>query len=71
MIIIIIIIIIIIYTFFRTQTQLSMKFQLLIKLKSRQIIKFLALNLSDDVFTMLINVKTPPIGKDTFRAQLT
>ena len=39
-----------------------MKFQLLIKLKYRQIKKFLALSLSDVVFIMLINVKMPTIG---------
>ena len=42
-------------------TQLSAKFQLLIKLKYRQINKFLALNLPDVVFIMLINVKMPTI----------
>ena len=36
-----------------------MKFQVLIKLKYRQIKKFLALSLSGVVFIMLINVKTP------------
>ena len=40
-------------------TQLSMKFQLLVKLKYWQMEKFLALSLSDVVFVMLINVKMP------------
>ena len=43
------------------KTQLSTKFQLLIKPKYRQIKKFLALSLSDVVFIMLINVKMPTI----------
>ena len=38
-----------------------MKFQLLIELKYRQIKQFLALNLSDVLFIMLINVKMPTI----------
>ena len=42
---------------FPCSTQLSRNFQLLIKLKYRQIKKFLALSLSDAEFTMLINVK--------------
>ena len=42
-------------------TQLSMKFQLLIKLKFQQIKKFLALSLSGVVFIMLINAKMPTI----------
>ena len=44
---------------FSCSTQLSMKFQLLIRLKYQQIKKFLALSLSDVVFIMLINVKMP------------
>ena len=58
-------------------TQLSTKFQLLIKLKHRQMKKFIALSLSGIVFIMLINVKMPTIvgiltfmSKKKFRAQL-
>ena len=47
--------------FFSCSAQLSVKFQLLIKLKYRQIKKFLNLSLSDVVFIMLINVKMPAI----------
>ena len=47
---------------FSFSTQLSMKFQLLIKLKYQQIKKFLALSLSEVVFIMLINVKLQSIG---------
>ena len=51
--------------------QLSMKFQLLIKLKYRQIKKFLALGLSDVVLIMLINVKIPTIvGILTFMSKI-
>ena len=46
---------------FSCSTQLSTKFQLLINLKYRQIKKFLALNLSDVVFILLINVKMQTI----------
>ena len=46
---------------FSYSTQLSTTFQLLIKLKYRQIKKFLALSLSNVVFIMLINVKMPTI----------
>ena len=46
---------------FSCSTQLSRKFQLLIKLKYRQIKKCLALSLSDVVFIMLTNVKMPTI----------
>ena len=46
---------------FSRSTQLSMNFQLLIKLKYQQIKKFLALSLSDVVFTLQINVKMPTI----------
>ena len=42
-------------------TQLSTKFQLLIKTKYRQMKKFIILSLSDVVFIMLINVKMPTI----------
>ena len=42
-------------------TQLSMKFQLLIKLKYRQMKMYLALSRSDVVFIMLVNVKMPTI----------
>ena len=47
------------YKTFSFSTQLSTKFQLLIKLKYRQIKKFLALSLSGVVFIMLLNVKMP------------
>ena len=46
---------------FSCSTQLITKFQQLIKLKYRQMKKFLALGLSDVVFIMLINVKMPTI----------
>ena len=49
------------YKTFSCSTKLSKKFKLLIKLKYRQIKKFLALSLSDGVFIMLINVKMPTI----------
>ena len=56
---------------FSISTQLSMKFQLLIKIKYRQIKKFLALNLLDIVFIMLINVKMPTIvGILTFMSRI-
>ena len=42
-------------------TQLSTKFQLLIKTKYQQIKKYLDLSLSEDVFIMLMNVKMPTI----------
>ena len=52
-------------------TQLSMNFQLPIKLKNRQIKKFLALSLSDVVFIMLINVKMPTmVGILTFKSMI-
>ena len=52
--------------------QLSMKFQRLIKLKYRQIKKFLGLSLSDVVFIMLMNIKMPfnIYEHDQFYAQL-
>ena len=47
------------------------EFQLLIKLKYRQIKMFLALSLSDVVFIMLINVKMPTIvGILTFMSRI-
>ena len=47
------------------------KFQLLIELKYRQMKKFLAFSLSDDVFIMLINVKMPTIvGILTFMSRI-
>ena len=46
---------------FSCSTQLSMKFQLLNKLKYRQMKKFIALSLSDVVYIMLINVKMQTI----------
>ena len=53
--------------FFSCSTQLSTKFQLLIKLKYRQMNKFLALSLSDAFFIMmLINVKLAIVGILTF-----
>ena len=56
---------------FSCSTQLSTKFQLLIKLKYRQIKKFLALSLSDVVFIMLINVKMPTVvGILTFMSRI-
>ena len=44
---------------FPCSTQLSTKFQLLIKLNNPKMKKFIALSLSDVVFNMLINVKMP------------
>ena len=44
-----------------SSTQLSMIFQLYIRLIYQQMKKFLALSLSDVVFIMLINVKMPTI----------
>ena len=59
------------YKTFLCSTQLSTKFQQLIKLKYQQIKKFLALSLSDVVFLILINVKMPTINEqDKFCAQL-
>ena len=56
---------------FSYSTQLSTKFQMLIKLKYRQMKKFLALCLSDVVFIMLINVKMPTIvGILTFMGRI-
>ena len=56
---------------FSCSTQLSTKFQLLEKLKYRQINKFLALSLSDVVFIMLINVKMPTlVGILTFVSRI-
>ena len=46
---------------FSCSTQMSMKFELLIKLKYRQMKKVLDLSLTDVVFIMLINVKMPTI----------
>ena len=61
---------------FSCSTQLSTKFQLLVKTKIPTK-KFLAFSLSDVVFIMLINVKMPTIvglfniyKQDKFRAQL-
>ena len=51
--------------------ELRVKFQLLIKLKYRQMKKFLALSLSDAVFIILINVKMPTIvGILTFMSRI-
>ena len=56
---------------FSCSTQLSRKFQLLIKLKYQQIKKFLALSLSDVVFIILINIKMPTIvGILTFMSRI-
>ena len=56
---------------FSCSTQLSAKFQLLIKAKYRQMKKFLALSLPDVVFIMLINVKMPTIvGILTFMSRI-
>ena len=56
---------------FSCSTQLSTKFQLFIKLKYRQMKKFLALSLSYVVFIMLINVKMPTIvGILTFMSRI-
>ena len=56
---------------FVCSTQMSTEFQLLIKLKYRQIKKFHALNLSDVVFIMLVNVKMPTIvGILTFMSRI-
>ena len=46
---------------FSCSTQLSMEFQLLIKIKCLQMKEFLAISLSDVVFILLINVKMPTI----------
>ena len=46
---------------FSCSTKLSTKFQLLIKLKYRQMKKFFDFSLSVAVFIMLINVKMPTI----------
>ena len=57
--------------FFSCSTQLSMKFQLVIKLKYQQMKKCLVLSLSDVVFIMLINVKMPTIvGILTFMSKI-
>ena len=56
---------------FSCSTQLSTKFQLLIKTKYQQIKKFRALSLSDVVFIMLINVKMPTtVGILTFMSRI-
>ena len=52
-------------------TQLSMKFQLLIKTEIPKVKKFLALSLSDVVYIMLVNVKMPRIvGILTFMSRI-
>ena len=53
--------------FFSYSTQLSTKFQVLIKTKMK---KFLALSLSGVVFIMLINVKMPIIGNNKEKIQI-
>ena len=56
---------------FSYSTQLSTKFQLLIKAKIPKMKRFLALSLSDVVFIMLINVKMPTIvGILTFMSRI-
>ena len=56
---------------FSCSTQLSTKFQLLIKLIYRQIKKCHALSLSEVVFIMLINVKMPTfVGILTFMRRI-
>ena len=56
---------------FSCSTQLSTKFQLLIKLKYWQIKKFHASILSDVVFILLINVKMPTVvGILTFMSRI-
>ena len=59
---------------FSCSTQLSMKFQLLIKTKMLKTYDFLAFKLSYAVFIMLINAKMPTIvdiyEQDKFHAQL-
>ena len=56
---------------FSSSTQLSTKFQLLIKTKILTKKKFVALSLSDVVFIMLINVKMPTIvGILTFMSRI-
>ena len=46
---------------FSCSTELRTEFQLLIKLKYQQVKMFLALNLSEVVFILLMNVKMPTI----------
>ena len=56
---------------FSCSTQLSMKFQLLIKKKYSKGKKFLALSLSDAVLILLINVKMPTtVGILTFMSRI-
>ena len=56
---------------FPCSAELSAKLQLIIKLKYRQIKKYLALSLSDVVLIMLINVKMPTIvGILTFMSRI-
>ena len=56
---------------FSCSTQLSTKFQLLIKTKIPTMKKLIALSLSDAVFIMLINVKMPTIvGILTFMSRI-
>ena len=56
---------------FSCSTHLSMKFQMLKKLKYRQMKRFIALGLSGVVFIMLINVKMPTIvGILTFMSRI-
>ena len=56
---------------FPCSTQLSPRFQLLIKQKYRQMKKFLASSLSDGVFIMLTIVKMPTIvGILTFMSRI-
>ena len=56
---------------FSCSTQLSTKFQLLLKLNYLHMKKFLALSLSEVLFIMLINVKMPTIvGILTFMSRV-
>ena len=56
---------------FSCSTQLSMKFQLLIKLKCSKINTLIASKLSEVLFIMLINVKMPTIvGILTFMSMI-
>ena len=59
------------YKLFSCSTQLSTKFQLLIKNEIPTNKKFLALSISDVIFIMLINVKMPTIvGILTFMSRI-
>ena len=55
-------------TLFMLNLTESMKFKLLIKTKMQEIMLYFALKQSDDVFTLLTNVKMPTIL--TFKSQI-